>query len=178
VILEHSVLGLHTCLVPVFLPSSLLLCITCLVPALQYTPLHLLSAFIHLVCILSTLIPASLCCTCFVIARQISPFVVDIQGKTHHRPLGTLRPTNRNTPGLTDNRNNQTNGWKQPYTLLPIRNNRTGPLIYQLHNLHTITGQLIPQGSPRSSYLWDLIHMLIGFMLHLQYQGSCYTSNN
>jgi hypothetical protein len=70
VILEHLVLGLHTCLVPVFLPSSLLLCITCLVPALQYTPLRLLSAFIHLVCITSTLIPASLRCTCFVIARQ------------------------------------------------------------------------------------------------------------
>jgi hypothetical protein len=39
VILEHLVLGLHTCLVPVFLPPSLLVCITCLVPALQYTPL-------------------------------------------------------------------------------------------------------------------------------------------
>jgi hypothetical protein len=81
VILEHSVLGLHTCLVPVFLPSSLLLCITCLVPALQYTPLHLLSAFIYLVCITSTSILASLRCTCFVIAWQISPCAVDIQGK-------------------------------------------------------------------------------------------------
>jgi hypothetical protein len=101
VILEHSVLGLHTCLVPVFLPSSLLLCITCPVPALQYTPLHLLSTFIHLVCILFTLILASLHCTCFVIARQISPFVVDIQGKPHHCPRRTLWPTNRNINGQT-----------------------------------------------------------------------------
>jgi hypothetical protein len=71
VILEHSVLGLHTCLVPVFLSFPFLLCIPCLGSTLQYTPLHLLSAFIYLVCITSTLIPASLRCTCFVIARQI-----------------------------------------------------------------------------------------------------------
>jgi hypothetical protein len=100
VILEHSVLGLHTCLVPVFLPSSPLLCITCLVPALQYTPLHLLSAFIYLVCILSTSIRASLRCTCFVIARQISHSVVDIQGKPHHCPHRTLWPTDRNNSQL------------------------------------------------------------------------------
>jgi hypothetical protein len=81
VILEHSVLGLHTCLVPVFLSFPLLLCIPCLGSALQYTPLRLLSAFIHLVCITSTSIPASLHCTCFVIARQTFCFVVDIQGK-------------------------------------------------------------------------------------------------
>jgi hypothetical protein len=72
VILEHSVLGLHTCLVPVFLSFPLLLCIPCLGSALQYTPPRLLSAFIHLVCITSTSIPASLRCTCFDIAWQIS----------------------------------------------------------------------------------------------------------
>jgi hypothetical protein len=72
VILEHSVLGLHTCLVPVFLSFPLLSCIPCLGSALQYTPLRLLSAFIYLVCITSTSILASLRCTCFVIARQIS----------------------------------------------------------------------------------------------------------
>jgi hypothetical protein len=103
VILEHLVLGLHTCLVPVFLPSSLLLCIPCLGSALQYTPLRLLSAFIHLVCILSTSILASLHCTCFVIARQIFPCVVDIQGKPHHRPHRTLQPTDRNTSGSNSN---------------------------------------------------------------------------
>jgi hypothetical protein len=36
VILEHSVLGLHTCLVPVLLSSPLLSCIPCLGSALQY----------------------------------------------------------------------------------------------------------------------------------------------
>jgi hypothetical protein len=72
VILEHLVLGLHTCLVPVFLSFPLLLCIPCLGSAPQYTPLCLLSAFIYLVCITSTSIPASLRCTCFDIARQIS----------------------------------------------------------------------------------------------------------
>jgi hypothetical protein len=71
VILEHLVLGLHTCLVPVFLSFPLLSCIPCLGSALQYTPLHLLSAFAYLVCITSTSILASLHCTCFVIARQI-----------------------------------------------------------------------------------------------------------
>jgi hypothetical protein len=56
-----------------------------------------LTQCIHpLVCITSTSIPASLRCTCFDIARQISQLVVDIQGKPHHRPHRTLRPTDRN----------------------------------------------------------------------------------
>jgi hypothetical protein len=81
VILEHSVLGLHTCLVPVLLSCPLLSCIPCLGSALQYTPLRLLSAFIYLVCITSTSILASLRCTCFDIAQQTFNLVVDIQGK-------------------------------------------------------------------------------------------------
>jgi hypothetical protein len=70
VILEHSVLGLHTCLVPVLLSSPLLSCIPCLGSALQYI---LCACSVHSfpVCITSTSILASLRCTCFDIARQI-----------------------------------------------------------------------------------------------------------
>jgi hypothetical protein len=57
-----------------------------------------LTQCIHpLVCITSTSILASLRCTCFDIARQISQLIVDIQGKPHHRPHRTLRATDRNT---------------------------------------------------------------------------------
>jgi hypothetical protein len=45
---------------------------------------------------MSTSILASLRCTCFVIARQIFLFVVDIQGKPHHHPRRTIWPTDRN----------------------------------------------------------------------------------
>jgi hypothetical protein len=63
-----------------------------------------LTQCIHpLVCITSTSILASLHCTCFVIARQIFLFVVDIQGKPHHRPRRTLRPTDRNIVVARDN---------------------------------------------------------------------------
>jgi hypothetical protein len=107
VILEHSVLGLHTCLVPVSLP--LILCITCLVPALypllscipclgsalQYI---LCACSVHSfpVCITSTSILASLRCTCFDIARQILSTPCRHSGQTPHRPRRTLQPTDRN----------------------------------------------------------------------------------
>jgi hypothetical protein len=96
VILEHSVLGLHTCLVPVFLSSPLLSCIPCLGSALQYI---LCACSVHSfpVCITSTSIPASLRCTCFVIARQILSTPCRHSGQTPHRPRRTLRPTDRNT---------------------------------------------------------------------------------
>jgi hypothetical protein len=78
VILEHSVLGLHTCLVPVLLSSPLLSCnplsraLHLNTILLSYNPL---SRALYLdsfpVCITSTSIPASLRCTCFDIARQI-----------------------------------------------------------------------------------------------------------
>jgi hypothetical protein len=103
VILEHSVLGLHTCLVPVLLSYPLLSCIPCLGSALQYIllPYNPLSRALYfnsfLVCITSTSIPASLRCTCFVIARQISPTPCRHSGQTPHRPRRTLRPTDRNT---------------------------------------------------------------------------------
>jgi hypothetical protein len=95
VILEHSVLGLHTCLVPVFLSSPLLSCIPCLGSAPQYI---LCACSVHSfpVCITSTSIPASLCCTCFVIARQILSTPCRHSGQNPHRPRRTLRPTDRN----------------------------------------------------------------------------------
>jgi hypothetical protein len=108
VILEHSVLGLHTCLVPVF--PSLVLCITCLVPALYpllscipclgSAPQYILCAYsVHSfqVCITSTSILASLRCTCFIIAWQILSTPCRHSGQTPHRPSRTLRPTDRNT---------------------------------------------------------------------------------
>jgi hypothetical protein len=95
VILEHSVLGLHTCLVPVFLSSPLLSCIPCLGSALQYI---LCACSVHSfpVCITSTSILASLRCTCFVIARQILSTPCRHSGQTPHRTHRTLRPTDRN----------------------------------------------------------------------------------
>jgi hypothetical protein len=48
------------------------------------------------VCITSTSIPASLRCTCFVIARQILSTPCRHSGQTPHRPRRTLRPTDRN----------------------------------------------------------------------------------
>jgi hypothetical protein len=99
VILEHSVLGLHTCLVPVLLSSPLLSCIPCLGSALQYI---LCACLVHSfpVCITSTSIPASLRCTCFDIARQILSTPCRHSGQTPHRPRRTLRPTDRNTGQL------------------------------------------------------------------------------
>jgi hypothetical protein len=96
VILEHSVLGLHTCLVPVLLSSPLLSCIPCLGSALQYI---LCTCSVHSfpVCIMSTSILASLRCTCFVIARQILSTSCRHSGQTPHRPRRTLRPTDRNS---------------------------------------------------------------------------------
>jgi hypothetical protein len=52
------------------------------------------------VCITSTSILASLCCTCFVIARQISQLSCRHSGQTPHRPRRTLRPTDRNNACL------------------------------------------------------------------------------
>jgi hypothetical protein len=108
VILEHSVLGLHylsspcipslvlciTCLVPALYP--LLLCIPCLGSALQYI-LCAYSVHSFPVCITSTSILASLCCTCFDIARQILSTPCRHSGQTPHRPSRTLRPTDRNS---------------------------------------------------------------------------------
>jgi hypothetical protein len=89
---------------------SLVLCITCLVPALYpllscipclgSTPQYILCAYsVHSfqVCITSTSILASLRCTCFVIARQILSTPCRHSGQTPHRPSRTLRPTDRNT---------------------------------------------------------------------------------
>jgi hypothetical protein len=107
VILEHSVLGLHYLSSPCI--PSLILCITCLVPALYpllscipclgSAPQYILCAYsVHSfqVCITSTSILASLCCTCFVIARQILSTSCRHSGQTPHRPSRTLRPTDRN----------------------------------------------------------------------------------
>jgi hypothetical protein len=65
------------------------------------------------------------------------------------------------------NWSDQINGWKRPYALSPIKNKGTGPCTCQSPNLHTITGHQTLQGSPCSSYSWDLIHVLIGFMPHV-----------
>jgi hypothetical protein len=107
VILEHSVLGLYYLSSPYF--PSLVLCITCLVPALYpllscipclgSAPQYILCAYsVHSfpVCITSTSIPASLRCTCFDIARQIFSTPCRHSGQTPHRPRRTLRPTDRN----------------------------------------------------------------------------------
>jgi hypothetical protein len=88
---------------------SLILCITCLVPALYpflscipclgSAPQYILCAYsVHSfqVCITSTSILASLRCTCFVIARQILSTRCRHSGQTPHRPHWTLRPTDRN----------------------------------------------------------------------------------
>jgi hypothetical protein len=99
VILEHSVLGLHTCLVPVLLSSPLLSCIPCLGSALQYI-LRACSVHSFPVCITSTSILASLRCTCFDIARQILSTPCRHSGQTPHRPSRTLRPTDRNKVGV------------------------------------------------------------------------------
>jgi hypothetical protein len=89
---------------------SLILCITCLVPALYpllscipclgSAPQYILCAYsVHSfqVCITSTSILASLRCTCFVIARQILSTPCRHSGQTPHRPRRTLRPTDRNS---------------------------------------------------------------------------------
>jgi hypothetical protein len=81
VILEHLVLGLHTCLVPVLLSSPLLSCIPCLGSALQYI-LYTCSVYSFPVCITSTSILASLRCTCFDIARQILSILSRHSGQT------------------------------------------------------------------------------------------------
>jgi hypothetical protein len=83
-----------TCLVPALYP--LLSCIPCLGSAPQYI-LCACSVHSFLVCITSTSIPASLRCTCFVIARQILSTPCRHSGQTPHRPRWTLRPTDRNT---------------------------------------------------------------------------------
>jgi hypothetical protein len=88
---------------------SLVLCITCLVPALYpllscipclgSAPQYILCAYsVHSfqVCIMSTSILASLRCTCFVIARQIISTPCRHSGQTPHHPSWTLRPTDRN----------------------------------------------------------------------------------
>jgi hypothetical protein len=83
-----------TCLVPALYP--LLSCIPCLGSAPQYI---LCACSVHSfpVCITSTSILASLRCTCFVIARQILSTPCRHSGQTPHRPRRTLRPTDRNT---------------------------------------------------------------------------------
>jgi hypothetical protein len=99
VILEHSVLGLHYLSSPC--TPSLLSC-NPLSRALQYILLSYnpLSRALYFnsfqVCITSTSIPASLRCTCFDIARQISQLSCRHSGQTPHRPRRTLRPTDRN----------------------------------------------------------------------------------
>jgi hypothetical protein len=88
---------------------SLILCITCLVPALYpllscipclgSAPQYILCAYsVHSfqVCITSTSILALLRCTCFVIARQILSTPCRHSGQNPHRPSRTLRPTDRN----------------------------------------------------------------------------------
>jgi hypothetical protein len=92
---------------------SLVLCITCLVPALYpllscipclgSAPQYILCAYsVHSfpVCITSTSILASLRCTCFDIARQILSTPCRHSGQTPHRPRRTLWPTDRNSKGL------------------------------------------------------------------------------
>jgi hypothetical protein len=83
-----------TCLVPALYP--LLSCIPCLGSAPQYI---LCACSVHSfpVCITSTSIPASLRCTCFNIARQILSTPCRHSGQTPHRPRRTLRPTDRNS---------------------------------------------------------------------------------
>jgi hypothetical protein len=63
VILEHSVLGLHTCLVPVLLSSPLLQLGLCNTSSCRTIPCLGLCTSIHSLC-------ASRCNTCFDIARQ------------------------------------------------------------------------------------------------------------
>jgi hypothetical protein len=88
-----------TCLVPALYP--LLSCIPCLGSALQYI-LCAYSVHSFPVCITSTSILASLRCTCFVIARQILSTPCRHSGQTPHRPRRTLRPTDRNSPARLD----------------------------------------------------------------------------
>jgi hypothetical protein len=102
VILEHSVLGLHYLSSPCI--PSLLSC-NPLSRALQYILLSYnpLSRALYFnsfpVCITSTSIPASLRCTCFDIARQISATLLSTFRANPHRPRRTLRPTDRNRGG-------------------------------------------------------------------------------
>jgi hypothetical protein len=96
---------------------SLVLCITCLVPALYpllscipclgSAPQYILCAYsVHSfpVCITSTSILASLRCTCFVIAWQILSTLLSTFRANPNRPRRTLRPTDRNSePTVTAN---------------------------------------------------------------------------
>jgi hypothetical protein len=96
VILEHSVLGLHTCLVPVLLSSPLLSCIPCLGSALQYTPLHLLSAFIP--CVHHDHLDPSIAPLYLLRYSTADPLnSLSTFRANPHRPRWTIRPTDRNS---------------------------------------------------------------------------------
>jgi hypothetical protein len=100
VILEHLVLGLHTCRVPVFLPSFPLLCIPCLGSALQIHS-SALTQCIHPPCVHPVHLDPSIA-PLYLLRYSTADllFVVNIQGKPHHRTHRTLQPTDHNNVQL------------------------------------------------------------------------------
>jgi hypothetical protein len=145
-----------TCPVPALYP--LLSCIPCLGSALQYI---LCACSVHSfpVCITSTSILASLRCTCFVIARQILSTLLSTFRANPNRPRRTLRPTDRNNIShLVKTRSPHSGLLQSPSCLLHFLGCSSQLLLFFLLSVSSLVSSLLFSSSTTCLYWWKCFY--------------------